>query len=326
MLAKSFKSCWGGLEMSDRSATRAFRAALLAILLGLSGWPALAQQSPVGPSAGQPASPRPPSTTPEAPVLGAGAFAPQESVFHDKLIDYVKDNKTALPSWEISESRDANIVKDTKVQAIFMVIKFHLKNGNLKGISESDQKGLLASLSDTKVKFIYTGKQTTLHPAPAGQSTSANRILINQEAFLRPNQEDNKLYNDPYDIAQHVLHETAHDWQNKIWWTWALPQAVLENHPWFAKWFDPISWPVDIVALGTSTQIERFPRKVENALPKDGFDQRTIEEIAKILTEQQSPEPPKSQGSCIMDEYSRLQLRQMCRALAKPWPPACDCL
>jgi hypothetical protein len=301
-------------EMADQFPSHAFRAVLLAILLGLAG--------PLTPSVGQPASPQPPSATPPAPSLGPGEPAsPQPPSAASPSPSPSPGEPTqppsASPSPTVGPSEPVLSVRlDPALTKKFPCIDAVLK-GLLKTFGSPDLWGVLwnekvpktgvftnytlSSIAEDFRKYLTDGQlfielAISNRDTPAAETVDRKRMRLHEGAGLWM---PSRTYSD-YGLAVTIAHELVRVWQF--------------DHQWAPTLYPSKNEPAYYIA--------------ENHLPKALFDDtRTPDPGGSTpVTCKSSPPAGRSEGPCMMDEYQRAQLRTWCRGFANPRPSPCECL
>ncbi|MBI3926632.1 MAG: hypothetical protein HY319_13910 [Armatimonadetes bacterium] len=122
------------------------------------------------------------------------------------VIDYYQTKTLPRAQWSLEEPvRDAKELGILQIPAIVAILKCELATGNWPKTSLADRKQLVAILNDPKMKFVYTGRQSTLAHASGAQAIDKTTCLFHQDGFF--------LATEPREahvIARHILHEVGH--------------------------------------------------------------------------------------------------------------------
>jgi len=132
--------------------------------------------------------------------------------------------------------------------------------GQLSGLPKAAevQAAILAILNDPALTLSYTGKQSLLAHTSGAQTLDTSNIIINQEGLYAGGSPLGY-----YTIAQHVIHELGHVFQQRNW-------TYLHEF------------------LSTQSQKEVLPLQLESQLPAPNFAPDQVARVAQYLKERRS--------------------------------------
>jgi hypothetical protein len=212
------------------------------------------------------------------------AIGSRPALARDTLEDfYVNNDNRCLPRPRLLVTSgtgvDADVFRSPQIQmdAILAVLNYELATnvwddldsgfrkpavyfgspgiGQLSGLPSGTQVqgALLAILNDPLLTITYTGKQSTLAHTSGAQTLDVNNIIINQEGLHAGGAPLSY-----YTIAQHVLHEVGHVFQQRNW-------TYIHEF------------------LSTQSQKEVLPLQLESKLSPTNFSPGQIARMAQYL-------------------------------------------
>jgi len=186
-------------------------------------------------------------------LIAAGAAA--VPVDTEDFKDYYETAQRPRVQLVAEQGRDAGVFAELRVPTILAAIKYQLDTGTWAKLSRADRKRLVACLDDPNLKFIYTGKQSSMAMAAGGQVIDANTVKFNQDGWYSSGAGGEAR--GTYDIAKIIIHELGHVYQERYNY---LPRPGPTK--------------------------EWFPEELEEQLPADLFTPEALRELAKILNKE----------------------------------------
>jgi hypothetical protein len=201
-----------------------------------------------------------------------------------QLSDFYLDNEYCTPQPQLvvtsQQAADASVFTTLQMPAILAVLNYELATsawpnlssgfdapglggsqpGQLAGLPSTAQvqQAIRAILNDPALTMIYTGKQSTLPESAGAQVIDDHTVLINQEGLYFQGAPLSS-----YTIAQHVIHELGHVFQQRNWTSAHL-------------------------LLSTQASKEELPDQLETGLLPDNFAPDQIAQVTKYLTNARS--------------------------------------
>src|SRR5690349_15484713 len=123
----------------------------------------------------------------------------------DEIKDYYAHNTGPRVNLTTDPGAESSVYNQLDIRAILGIVKFELAKGTWPELSRGERDGLLSIIDDPNLKFVYTGKQSTLAHSSGGQTIDKNTVKIHQDGFYV-----NGAPRSPDQLGKILLHEMGH--------------------------------------------------------------------------------------------------------------------